>query len=293
MNEQRSTMGFEEEYLKLMIQRAEAFKEYYKKEYGEEDEMSQADRSFYQINYKDSTKVALRRFYDRLNCGGYAFEIDNCFFPNGEGFSNYISSLLETFDFIRLLGDEPLKDDEYLVFYRFMDYEKNGGKNKGHHFIRVNSDGLVVEKNGYGKPMIFTGWHKRYENSPEAVFAVKKRHNHFFDSRKTLTAFSGGLDFPQSVSKAIEERSNSFSYHSHNYQLKKNASGDVVIINKDGEIVAELIDQEGDKPIVRIIEGKEGYVENLSGPVRPIIQNGMLINIEQFRQGRTKDETER
>ena len=31
---------------------------------------------------------------------------------NGEKINNYISGLLEKFDFIRLLGDEPLQDDE-------------------------------------------------------------------------------------------------------------------------------------------------------------------------------------
>lgn len=285
-------MGFEEEFFELLIKRAIAFKKDYIKQYGKEEEMIPFDRSYYRENCKDTTKVAVSRFNDRINCGGYAFEIDACFFPNGEGFSNYISSILDTFDFIRLLGDEPLHDDEYLVFYRFIDYEENEGHNHGHHFVKVEDDGLVVEKFGSRDPAIFDGWVERYQDSPEAVFAVKKNHNHYFDSRSSLTKFKDGLDFEQAVSKAIIEKQNEFSYHSHNYRLKKKQNEEVVAIDQNGEIVANILTN-GYETTVEVVDGKEDYVENLTGPVKPIIQNGRLVNIDEFRQKKDKDEIDR
>lgn len=285
-------MGFEEEFFEILKKRAEAFKKEYIKNYGKEDKMNTYERSYYKRNCKDTTKVAVSRFNDRINCGGYALEIDACLFPNGENFSNYISSILDNFDFIRLLGDEPLHDDEYLVFYRFIDYEENEGKNEGHHFVKVEDDGTVVEKFSAGKPMIFTEWHERYQNSPEVVFAVKKNHEHYFDSRKSLTEFKGGLDFEQTISKAIHEKQNEFSYHSHTYRLKKKQNEEVVAIDQKGEIVAEIL-TDGYETTVEILEDKEDYVENLTGPVKPIIENGKLINIDEFRERKTREEIDR
>ena len=97
-------------------------------------------------DYTDITRMAINSFNQRINCGGYALEIDMCLFPNGLKFANYVSGILDTFSYVRLLGDKPLQDDEYLVLYRYYDYKENGGNNLGHHFIKVNDDGLVVEK---------------------------------------------------------------------------------------------------------------------------------------------------
>ncbi|MBR3324765.1 MAG: hypothetical protein IKG14_01785 [Clostridia bacterium] len=285
-------MGFEEESLERLKGRAELYKEAYLRENGKKEDMKPGDRAYYEFNVENTTKNAVMRFHDRLNCGGYAFEIDNCFFPNGEKLSNYVSSVLDKFDFIRLLGDEPLHDDEYLVFYRIIDFEKNNGRNKGHHFVKVEQDGLVVEKNGAGRPLIFDKWHERYKESPEVVFAVKKDHNHYFDSRHSLTSFSGGLDFEQTVSKAIDEKNNSFSYHSHKYQLKKAQDGDAVVVDINGEIIADVL-TDGVDTAVQITEGKEDYVENFSGPVKPIIKNGKLINLSEFKDKRDKSEIDR
>lgn len=285
-------MGFEEEFFEILKKRAEEFKKFYIENYGKEENMTLNDRSYYERNYKNSTKVAVSRFNDRINCGGYALEMDACFFPNGEKFSNYISSLLDNFKFIRLLGDEPLHDDEYLVFYRFINFEQNNGSNHGHHFIKVEDDGLVVEKFGCGKPVIFQGWDKRYQDSPEVVFAVKKNHNHYFDSRGSLTNFKGGLDFEETVSTAIIEKSNSFTYHSHNYSLKKKQNGEAVVVDKNGDIVAEILTDDN-VVVVDVVNGKEDYIENLTGPVKPIIQNGKLINFKEFKQIKSKNEIER
>lgn len=272
-------MGFEEESFERLKERAKRYIEAC-----EEQNLEKPNET--------ATEIAVEHFKRRLNCGGHAFEIDNCFFPNGEKLSNYVSSILDTFSFVRLLGDEPLHEDEYLVFYRFMDYEENEGRNEGHHFVKVEEDGLVTEKFGSEEFQIFQGWHDRYKNSPEVVFAVKKEHEHYFDSRFSLTELTGGLDFEQTISKAIIEKNNSFSYHSHDYRLKKAKEDEVVVIDKKGEIIAHVL-TDGTDASAEVVKGKENYVENLSGPVKPIIQNGKLINIDEFKQKKTKDEMDR
>ena len=274
-------MGFEEEFFLILKERAEKLKKFYLKEH--KGKMSKEEKKYYKLNIDNTTRTAISRFHDRINCGGYALEIDNCFFPNGERFSNYVSSLLNKFNFIRLLGDEPLHDDEYLVFYRFIDFEKNKGENHGHHFVKVEKDGTVVEKFGAGRPMIFNGWDERYKDSPEVVFAVKENHDHYFDSRGELTEFRNGLDFEETVSKAIIEKNNSFSYHSHNYKLKINKNGEVIIVDKNDNKVAEVL-TDGEETAVQIIDGKEDYVENLRGPVTPIIEEGKLVNYQEFKE---------
>ena len=282
-------MGFEEEFFEILKQSAIKRRDGFIAKYGTEEEMKPGDRSFYRINYKDTTRVAVRRFNDKINCGGYALEIDERMYPNESTLSRYVSSILNTFDFVRLLGDEPLKDDEYLVFYRFIDYEKNNGINRGHHFIKVGDDGLVIEKNGYGQARIFEGWHRRYDGSPEVAFAVKKDHNHYFKSGNEVIELAEGLDFSETVSKSIEEKCNLFSYHGHNYRLKKNKEGKILIVDDNDNKVADV--QSNDEGISVIVDDdKIDYVENLTGPVKPIIQNGRLINLRDFRAKRAKSE---
>lgn len=169
----------------------------------------------------------------------------------------------------------------------FIDYEKNKGINRGHHFIKVEDDGLVIEKNGYGQPRIFDGWHKRYEGSPEVAFAVKKDHDHYFKHGDEVIELKQGLDFSETVSKAIEERSNCFSYHCHNYRLKRNKNGEIIVVNDNGERIAGVFSN-GDGISVSVDDDKNEYVENLTGPVQPIIQNGRMINLREFRTRRTR-----
>lgn len=123
---------------------------------------------------KSIEEKACYGFNQRINCGGYALEIDKCVFPTcQENFSQSVSSILEKFSFVRLLGDKPLEEDEYLVIYR-----APKGKNTGHHFIRVDSNAIVKEKEGCGEPRIFENWGD-LEDGMEALFAVKKEHKMF------------------------------------------------------------------------------------------------------------------
>ena len=79
--------------------------------------------NLYSKNYSEELKNKIEedtnfRFNQLINCGGYAFKIDAAVFPIGNDFGQSVSRILEHFPFVRLLGDKPLQEDEYLVFYR-------------------------------------------------------------------------------------------------------------------------------------------------------------------------------
>lgn len=219
----------------------------------------------------------------KINCGGYALKIDVCVYPTyQEGFSKSVSSILDRFPFVRLLGDKPLEDDEYLVIYR-----ANQGKNTAHHFIRVDSDATVREKDGNGEPRNFENWGD-LEKCPEAVFAVKKEHKMFgYESNSINYDYEEGLDFEESINKYIRERHNLFSYHNHNFSLKKSKEDEIFVIDEKGQIVADVVADESEC-LIEIRENKREYIENTSGFIKPIIRNGKLINFEQFKEENTQ-----
>lgn len=217
-------------------------------------------------------------FNQAINCGGYALKIDQPVFPTyQENFSQSVSTILNKFPFVRLLGDTLLEDDEYLVIYK-----APKGKNTGHHFIRVDDDATVREKDGNGEPRIFENW-GNLEDSPEAIFAVKKEHKMFGYENEEVNKENNGLDFEESVTKAIKEKNNSFSYHNHEFFLKKSKEDEIFVTDIDGKIVAEVIVGENEC-LVEVHESEKSYVENTNGGIIPIIQNGKLINFEQFKR---------
>lgn len=220
---------------------------------------------------------ACRFFNKRINCGGYALKIDQWFYPTEQSnFSKSVSSILEKFPFVRLLGDKLLEDDEYLVIYR-----APKGENTGHHFIRVDSDAIVREKNGDEEPRIFKDW-GNLKDCEEALFAVKKEHKMFGYNSEEINYNHEGLDFNESVAKAISEQQNLFSYHNHSFCLKKSKQEEVFVTTTDGHIVAYVV-ADKDDCLVEVIESEKKYVENTSGAINPIINNGRLINYEQFK----------
>lgn len=227
---------------------------------------------------EDSIKEKACCFFNqRINCGGYALKIDQWFSPTGQSnFSKSVSSILEKFPFVRLLGDKLLEDDEYLVIYR-----APKGENTGHHFIRVDSDAIVREKNGNEEPRIFKDW-GNLKDCEEALFAVKKEHKMFGYNPEEINYNHKGLDFNESVAKAISEQQNLFSYHNHSFCLKKSKQDEVFVTTTDGHIVAYVI-ADKDDCLVEVIESEKKYVENTSGTINPIINNGRLINYEQFK----------
>lgn len=216
-------------------------------------------------------------FNQAINCGGYALKIDQCIFPTyQENFSQSVSSILEKFPFVRLLGDTPLEDDEYLVIYRAPQ-----GKNTGHHFIRVDSDAIVREKDASGEPRTFENWGD-LEDSMEALFAVKKEHKMFGYDSSDVNYNNKGLDFEECIAQAIKEKQNLFSYHNHSFCLKKSKQDEIFVTTIDGGIVAYVV-VDGEDCLVEIIESKKEYVENTLGAIKPIICNGKLINFQQFK----------
>ena len=57
----------------------------------------------------------------------------------------------------------------------------------------------------------------------------------------------------------------------------------MVVINKDLEVVASVL-TDGTETSVQVAKGTEDYIENLSGPVKPVIINGKLMNYSEFKK---------
>ena len=220
----------------------------------------------------------------KINCGGYALRIDTCVYPKyQENFSQSVSSILRRFPFVRLLGNKPLEDDEYLVFYRLRE-----GENAGHHFVRVDSDSIVREKDGNSQPKTFENW-GNLESCDEVVFAVKKEHQMFgYNSHDVNYDNQKDFDFEQSTINSIKERCNSFDYHNHVFRLKKSKDDEIFIVSEDGVIVADVVADDSEC-LVEVREEQRKYVENTSTFVKPIIKDGKLVNFAQFKKSRIND----
>lgn len=221
-------------------------------------------------------KTTENRFNDGINCGGYALKVDRYVFPfHVDNFAKKVTAVLETFPFTRLLGDTDLGEDEYLVIYRALN-----SCDGGHHFIRVDSDGTVREKDGPGRPQIFAGWHENLDTDDvmEAVFAVKKEHEMF-----DIDSLEQGIiyDFEERVGMAIAERKNDFDYHGHRFHLKKGTYGEIIVLDDNEEFIADVV-SEDNQCLVEITDKKIDYVENNCGKIKPIIENGKLMNYDQI-----------
>ena len=95
----------------------------------------------------------------------------------------------------------------------------------------------------------------------------------------------------RTVVQTIENKSNNFFYHGHEFSLKK-SSNEEVYVTSNGSIVANIL-TDGEEHLVEIAEGKEKYVENFSGSITPIIENGHLVNRSQFISQKNFDNDER
>lgn len=212
-------------------------------------------------------------FNSNINCGGYALKIDTCIFPCICEFEKSVSSILETFQFVRLLGDTQLGDDEYLVLYR-------SSEKGGHHFVRIEEDGTVVEKNDCQSPQKFQNW-GILSTCPEAVFAVKKEHemSYFKENGHILLPTDTSMNFEETVWQAIQKRENTFEYHNHIYVLKK-AGEDVVYICSNGEVIAEMM-TDGKEYDIEVRNGKKAYVSNTQPSIPIIIKDGKYQKVSK------------
>lgn len=209
----------------------------------------------------------------RLNCGGYALEIETCIFPGENDFEKNVSSILELFPFVRLLGDTELEEDEYLVLFRCAE--------NGHHFIKRTDDGIFLEKDARNPTKRFESWGECLANSPEAAFAVKKEHDTEWHGT-IMIPIEGAKNFEESVVQAIKEKQNTFEYHNHTYQLKKSNEGIIYVCSND-KIVAQVLIDEKDFDI-EIDEQSRKYISNTE-PSAVVIgegekQDGKGNNIE-------------
>lgn len=187
----------------------------------------------------------------RINCGGYAFEIDCCIFKGKLDFERTVSAILEALPFARLLGNTNLEPDEYIVKYR-------ATPSFGHHFIKIQ-DGKATEKHEAGPVQDFTDWPEGFENLPEATFAVKKEHSIFAERWSLL--IDSGKNFDDTVDIAYKNQQDTFSYHSHNYSFKRNSATGKSYIYSDRLRVAEFV-VEDDECIAIIRNGYEEFVSN-------------------------------
>lgn len=223
-----------------------------------------------QFDKKLAEQVDLR-FNQRINCGGYALELDTFVVNHCDDFEKAVSDLLNKVPFIRLLGDTKLGDDEYYVLWRF---QRKGG----HHFVKIQDDGTVIEKDGCDPIREFSGW-SNLENCPEAVFAVKKEHDRWIHhERFESICIDGkkGMNFEQTVQQAVQEQKNSFEYHNHSYSFKK-GENEMVFLCSEGRIIADVFIEDGDCD-VDIRMGEERYVSNTQ-PTQPLqIKDGKLQN---------------
>lgn len=206
-------------------------------------------------------------FNQEINCGGYALKIDTCVFPRVQDFDTRVSGILETFPFVRLLGDTKLQQDEYLVLYR--------ARGHGHHFIRIEDDGTVLEKDGAKAPQKFESW-EDLKDAPEAVFAVKKEHdiNYFEKQGSIAIPTESSMNFEETIWQAIQNRSNTFEYHNHSYTLKK-ANDETIYVCSNDEIIAEMLTN-GQDYDVEVRSGKQAYVSNTQPKTPIIIKDGKL-----------------
>ena len=74
------------------------------------------------------------------------------------------------------------------------------------------------------------------------------------------------------------------------FRLKKSVN-QVYVTTEEGKIVANVV-IEREKFRLELRKNQEDYVENLSGPVKPIIKNGKLINIDEFKKIREDQDRE-
>ena len=219
----------------------------YKQRYEEYSEMSRGLK----LEPEPYETYIERIFNQEINCGGYALEIDACVFKFDIPFENAVTSLLEEVSFIRLLGNTPLGDDEYIVKYR-------AGEKLGHHFVKIR-DGIATEKNACSEVRKFTDWADSLKDCPEAVFAVKKEHD--IQLRRNDIVLDEGKDFDDIINEAYKNKQNNFTYHCQNYSLKKDNKSNSIYIYSDNREVGELL-IEGEECISVINDGFKDYVSN-------------------------------
>ena len=227
------------------------------------------------------------------NCGGFALQIPTCIFSNTKlTFEEDVIRILELFPFVRLLGDSQLQDDEYIVEYR-------AGK-RGHHFIRVDENGIATEKHESGLPQLFSGW-GNLKNDEEAVFAVKKQEarteemkqlpqcnvDMFLNDNIYYVNLDEGtrqlvkrkadkpVTFEDALKAAYKDNSKSFSYLDKMFKLIKNEiDSEVLNISFKNEIFGKAF-FDNDDLIIELDDQKKKFIFGYQ-PTKPILIKNII-----------------
>ena len=211
-----------------------------------------------------------------LNDGSYALEIDTVVLPFGySDINKSVSCILNNFPFVRLLGNTRLKSNEYLVLYKS---DKSGNK---HHFVKVDSDNNLLEKNNEFPVQYFEGWDESLD-SPTVVFAVKKKHKNFGYHFMDIKVYpDNDLNFQETLAQALKYKNDFFTYRGRTFKYSTN--DDVIKIEYNGNHVANAF-YEDDELIIESKPSNEKIINSLFPNEAPIIQDGKLMNIDSFRE---------
>ena len=209
-----------------------------------------------------------------LNDGSYALEIDTLILPFGySDINKSVSCILNNFPFVRLLGNTRLKPSEYLVFYRT---DKSGNK---HHFIKVDSNNNVIEKNGENPVQYFEKWDEKLD-SQIVVFAVKKKHKNFGYHFMDIKVYpDNDLNFKESLAQALKYKQDFFIYRGRSFNYSQEEDS-IKILYNNNYIANAFIDN--DELIIESKPSNEKTINALSPSQTPIIKNSVLVNIEDF-----------
>lgn len=215
---------------------------------------------------KQEVQKNVEFFFNRgMNCGGYALRVNTCIFGGAykkrdamECLDRNVTSLLEKFPFIRLLGDTDLGDDEYIVIYRT-------NSDGGHHFVRIDSDGIIRDKNECYSPRVIEDltdekkvWGRYLKDCPSAIFAVNV--NHDIHSERYSYVLGDGLSFEKVTLENMGLGNSSYDYHNHNYTIADDEEGNRYVYS-NGERVATIMSDESGTIVVEEEEKRE-YISN-------------------------------
>ena len=84
------------------------------------------------------------------------------------------------------------------------------------------------------------------------------------------------------LKKLFGDKNNKLTYHSREYSLKKSEDGDIYVIDSNGEIVADVLEDDNEYAVVPREKCNE-KIKNYCGKVKPIIYDGKIQNLDDFK----------
>ncbi len=133
------------------------------------------DEDFWHHRFLGPTKEGVKNEFEYdfdfgMNWGGFALEVFACLFLKSKNIEEATANILDQFPFVRVLDEKGLHEDEYRVIYRC-------NEKGGHHFVKVEENDIIIEKDGSGPVREFTEWPESLKEAPEVEFAVNENHD--------------------------------------------------------------------------------------------------------------------